>query len=49
VERLYRTLLDRLFRIQGRQKWYASVEEMRTDLEGYCAITIMNVRIKDVA
>lgn len=35
VERLHRTLLDEHFRIQGRQKWYESVEEMQTDLDGY--------------
>jgi len=35
VERLHRTLLDELFRIQGRLKWYESVEEMQTDLDGY--------------
>ncbi len=35
VERLHRTLLDEHFRIQGRQKWYESVAEMQTDLEGY--------------
>ena len=35
VERLHRTLLDEHFRIQGRTKWYESVEEMQKDLETY--------------
>lgn len=35
IERLHRTLLDEHFRIQGRTKWYKSVEEMQTDLDGY--------------
>lgn len=35
VERLHRTLLDEHFRIQGRQKWYESVEEMQTDLDAF--------------
>ena len=35
VERLHRTLLDELFRIQGRSKWYESVEDMQLDLDGY--------------
>jgi len=35
VERLHRTLLDEHFRIQGRKKWYNTVEEMQTDLEKY--------------
>lgn len=33
VERLHRTLLDEHFRIQGRTKWYESVEEMQVDLD----------------
>lgn len=35
IERLHRTLLDEHFRIQGRSKWYESVEEMQTDLDAY--------------
>lgn len=35
VERLHRTLLDEHFRIQGRKKWYESVEEMQKDLNDY--------------
>jgi transposase InsO family protein len=35
VERLHRTLLDEHFRVQGRQTWYESVEEMQKSLEGY--------------
>lgn len=35
VERLHRTLLDEHFRIQGRQVWYESVEEMQKSLESY--------------
>lgn len=35
VERLHRTLLDEHFRIQGRQKWYESIEEMQKDLNTY--------------
>ena len=35
VERLHRTLLDEHFRIQGRQKWYETVEEMQKDLDIY--------------
>lgn len=35
VERLHRTLLDEHFRINGRQKWYESVEEMQKDLDHY--------------
>jgi len=35
VERLHRTLLDEHFRIQGRQVWYESVEEMQKSLETY--------------
>jgi len=35
VERLHRTLLDEHFRIQGRQKWYETVEEMQKDLDTY--------------
>ena len=30
VERLHRTLLGEQFRVQGRQKWYESVEQMQT-------------------
>jgi len=35
VERLHRTLLDEHFRIQGRTKWYETVEEMQKDLDAY--------------
>lgn len=37
VERLHKTLLDEHFRIQGRTKWYESVEEMQKDLDAYLA------------
>lgn len=35
VEWLHRTLPDEHFCIQGRHKWYESVVELQTDLEGY--------------
>ena len=35
VERLHRTLLDEHFRIQGRIKFYESLEEMQADLDAY--------------
>ncbi len=35
VERLHRALLDEQFRVQGRKKWYETVEEMQTDLDAY--------------
>jgi transposase InsO family protein len=35
VERLHRTLLDEHFRIQGRIKFYESLEEMQNDLDLY--------------
>ena len=35
VERLHRTLLDEHFRIQGRIKFYESLEEMQKDLDVY--------------
>lgn len=35
VERLHRTLLDEHFRVQGRQVWYESVEEMQKSLDTY--------------
>jgi transposase InsO family protein len=35
VERLHRTLLDEHFRIQGRTKWYESLEEMQKDLDAF--------------
>jgi transposase InsO family protein len=38
VERLHRTLLDEHFRVQGRQKWYESVEQMQKDLEEYLVL-----------
>jgi len=38
VERLHRTLLDEHFRIQGRIKFYESLEEMQADLDSYLHI-----------
>ena len=38
VERLHRTLLDEHFRIQGRIKYYESLEEMQTDLDRFLQI-----------
>ena len=38
VERLHRTLLDEHFRIQGRIKFYESLEEMQNDLDSYLQI-----------
>lgn len=38
VERLHRTLLDEHFRVQGRKKWYETIEEMQADLDAYLAI-----------
>ena len=35
VERMHRTLLDEHFRIQGRTKWYESLEQMQRDLDTY--------------
>ncbi|RZU48107.1 winged helix-turn helix protein [Fluviicoccus keumensis] len=35
IERLHRTLLDEHFRIQGRTKWYETLEEMQADLDAY--------------
>lgn len=35
VERLHRTLLDEHFRIQGRKKWYETVDQMQQDLDAY--------------
>ena len=35
VERLHRTLLDEHFRIQGRVKFYESLDEMQADLDTY--------------
>jgi transposase InsO family protein len=35
VERFHKTILDEHFRIQGRSKWYESVEQMQADLVGY--------------
>lgn len=37
IERLHRTLLDEHFRIQGRTKWYESLDEMQEDLDKYLA------------
>jgi len=38
VERLHRTLLDEHFRVQGRKKWYETIEEMQADLDAYLAV-----------
>jgi transposase InsO family protein len=38
VERLHKTLLDEHFRIQGRVKFYESLEEMQTDLDSFLHI-----------
>jgi transposase InsO family protein len=38
VERLHRTLLDEHFGIQGRIKFYESLEEMQGDLDSYLHI-----------
>ena len=35
VERLHRTLLDEHFKIQGRVKFYESLDEMQIDLDNY--------------
>jgi len=35
VERLHRTLLDEHFRIQGRIKFYESLDEMQSDLDSF--------------
>jgi transposase InsO family protein len=35
VERFHKTILDEHFRIQGRSKWYESVEQMQVDLDAY--------------
>jgi len=35
AERLNKTLLDEHFRIQGRKKWYETVEEMQVDFDAY--------------
>ena len=32
---LTRTLLDEHFRVQGRKKWYETIEEMQADLDAY--------------
>jgi len=38
VERLHKTLLEEHFRIQGRIKFYESLEEMQTDFDSYLHI-----------
>ena len=38
VERLHRTLLDEHFRLQGRKKWYETVEQMQVDLDAYLKV-----------
>lgn len=35
IERFHRTLLEEHLRIQGRTKWYETVEEMQVDLDIY--------------
>ena len=35
IERFHKTALDEHFRIQGRAKWYESVEQMQADLDVY--------------
>jgi transposase InsO family protein len=35
IERFHKTILDEHFRIQGRAKWYESVEQMQLDLDAY--------------
>jgi len=35
VERLYRTLLDEHFRVEGRRTWFETIEEMQTVLDTY--------------
>lgn len=35
IERFHRTLLEEHLRVQGRTKWYDTVEEMQTDLDSY--------------
>ena len=37
VERMNRTLLDECFRVQGRQKWYTSPDEIQADLDAFMA------------
>ncbi len=37
VERMNRTLLDECFRVQGRQKWYTTPEEIQVDLDTFMA------------
>jgi transposase InsO family protein len=38
VERLHKTLLDEHFRLQGRIKFYESLEEMQSDLDSYLLV-----------
>lgn len=38
VERLHKTLLDEHFRVQGRIKFYESLEQMQNDLDSYIHI-----------
>lgn len=38
VERLHRTLVDEHFRVQGRIRFYESLEEMQSDLDSYLHI-----------
>ena len=37
VERLHRTLLDEHFRVEGRETWFETIEEMQTVLDVYMA------------
>ena len=47
AERLHRTLLDEHFRIQGRIKFYESLEGMQNDIDNYLQHIIMKGRIRD--
>lgn len=35
IERFHRTLLEEHLRIQGRTRWYETLEEMQADLDVY--------------
>lgn len=34
----HRTLFDEHFRVQGRKKWYETIEAMQTDLDAYLVV-----------
>lgn len=38
IERFHRTLLEEHLRIQGRTKWYETLEEMQADLDAYLVV-----------